>query len=62
VKRAGARHSAKDKFALTAEACMAAWRGLHKILMLNLRPIPPARTCNPRKRSIAKFAVEKKKI
>ena len=51
---------AKDNFALTAEALIAAWQPGCKLLMLNLPCNPTGGTCNRAQlEAIAKFAVEK---
>jgi aminotransferase len=51
---------AKDNFALTAEALIAAWKPGCKLLMLNLPCNPTGGTCNRSQlEAIAKFAVEK---
>jgi aminotransferase len=51
---------AKDNFALTAEALIAAWKPGCKILMLNLPCNPTGGTCSRQQiEAIAKFAVEK---
>jgi len=51
---------AKDNFALTAEALIAAWEPGTKLLMLNLPCNPTGGTCNREQlQAIAKFAVEK---
>ena len=51
---------AKDNFALTAEALMAAWQPGCKLLMLNLPCNPTGGTCDRRQtEAIAKFCVEK---
>jgi aminotransferase len=51
---------AKDNFALTAEALIAAWQPGCKLLMLNLPCNPTGGTCNRAQlEAIAKFVVEK---
>ena len=51
---------AKDNFALTAEALVAAWQPGTKLLMLNLPCNPTGGTCTRAQlESIARFAVEK---
>ena len=51
---------AKDNFALTAEALLAAWQPGCKLLMLNLPCNPTGGTCNRAQlEAIAKFCVEK---
>ena len=51
---------AKDNFALTAEALIAAWQPGTKLLMLNLPCNPTGGTCSREQlQAIAKFAVEK---
>ncbi len=51
---------AKDNFALTAEALVAAWQPGCKLLMLNLPCNPTGGTCDRRQiEAIARFAVEK---
>ncbi len=51
---------AKDNFALTADALIAAWQPGTKLLMLNLPCNPTGGTCNRAQlEAIAKFAIEK---